>query len=141
MVIGHVPNVKYVFSNNVIQFIVLCFVSKIIQSSTYTGNVLINEFHTMLKYAVRRMKSHPQVSLNSHINQCCCFFFFLSKAAPFVRPVDLKQVPDYLDYIIHPIDLETIEQNINSKKYTSIDGFIADCKWLIHNSVIFNGSK
>jgi hypothetical protein len=50
-------------------------------------------------------------------------------------------MPEYLDYIIHPMDLETIEKNIDSKKYTSTDAFIADVKWITHNSVVFNGSK
>jgi hypothetical protein len=35
--------------------------SKITQSSFNITNHSTNEFHTMLKYALRRMKSHPQV--------------------------------------------------------------------------------
>ena len=58
-----------------------------------------------------------------------------------MRPVDSTQMPEYLDYIIHPMDLETIEKYIDSKKYTSTDAFIADVKWITHNSVVFNGSK
>ena len=58
-----------------------------------------------------------------------------------MQPVDSKQMPEYLDYIIHPMDLETMEKNIDAKKYTSTDAFIADVKWITHNSVVFNGSK
>lgn len=58
-----------------------------------------------------------------------------------MRPVDSKQMPEYLDYIVHPMDLETIEKNIDLKKYSSTDAFIADVKWITHNSVVFNGSK
>jgi hypothetical protein len=36
---------------------------KITQSSFNINNHSMNEFHTMLKYALRRMKSHPQVRL------------------------------------------------------------------------------
>ncbi len=92
----------------------------------------------MLKYALRRMKSHPQVRFNNKFKK---IFFIRRKAAPFMRPVDCTQMPEYLDYIIHPMDLETIEKNIDSKKYTSTDAFIADVKWITHNSVVFNGSK
>ncbi|CAF1055106.1 unnamed protein product [Rotaria sordida] len=92
-----------------------CPECKIIQSSSNINNPRIDEFHTMLKYALRRMKSHPQ-------------------SAPFMKPVDSKQVPEYLDYIIHPMDLETIEKNIDLKKYPSTDAFIADVKWITHNS-------
>ncbi|CAF2527477.1 unnamed protein product [Rotaria sp. Silwood2] len=92
-----------------------CPECKIIQSSSNINNPRIDEFLTMLKSALRRMKSHPQ-------------------STPFMKPVDSKQVPEYLDYIIHPMDLETIEKNIDLKKYTSTDAFIADIKWITHNS-------
>jgi hypothetical protein len=57
-----------------------------------------------------------------------------------MQPVDPKQMPEYLDYIVHPMDLQTIEQNIDAKKYSCPDSFIADVKWITHNSVVFNGS-
>jgi hypothetical protein len=84
------------------------------------------------------MKSHPQVRLIVTTKNRNIFFL---KATPFMHPVDSKQMPEYLDYIIHPMDLETIENNIDAKKYTSTDAFIADVKWITHNSVVFNGSK
>jgi len=58
-----------------------------------------------------------------------------------MHPVDPEQMPEYLDYIIHPMDLETIDNNIDLKKYSSPDGFLSDVKWITHNSVVFNGSK
>jgi len=60
MVIGHVRNVKYVFQIMSLEFFNMNF-SKITQSSFNITNHSTNEFHTMLKYALRRMKSHPQV--------------------------------------------------------------------------------
>ncbi len=47
----------------------------------------------------------------------------------------------YSDYIIHPMDFETIEKNINLKKYRSTEAFFGDIKWILHNSIIYNGSK
>jgi hypothetical protein len=47
----------------------------------------------------------------------------------------------YSDYIIHPMDFETIEKNINLKKYRSTEAFLGDIKWILHNSIIYNGSK
>ncbi|CAF1654713.1 unnamed protein product [Adineta ricciae] len=99
-----------------------CPECKITQSAFTMPNVSLNEFHNMLKYATRRMKSHPQ-------------------GTPFMHPVDSKQMPEYLDYIIHPMDLETIEKNIDLRKYSSSDAFLADVKWITHNSVVFNGSQ
>ncbi|UJR35707.1 hypothetical protein I4U23_028457 [Adineta vaga] len=99
-----------------------CPECKITQSSFDIANLSMNDFHTMLKFALRRMKSHPQ-------------------ATPFMHPVDSKQMPEYLDYIIHPMDLETIDKNIDLKKYRSTDAFLADVKWITHNSVVFNGNQ
>lgn len=48
---------------------------------------------------------------------------------------------DYLDHIIHPMDFEILEKNIHRNKYRSTDAFINDMKWIVHNSVIYNGSK
>ncbi|CAF1051921.1 unnamed protein product [Rotaria magnacalcarata] len=73
----------------------------------------INELNRMLKYALDRLKSHPQ-------------------AKHFIQSMD--EIPDYLDYIIHPIDLVSIEKNINLKRYCSTDAFIGDIKWIVHNN-------
>ncbi|CAF2777434.1 unnamed protein product [Rotaria sp. Silwood2] len=63
------------------------------------------------------------------------------EAKHFMRLIDCKQIPEYLDYIIHPMDLETIEKNINLKKYRSTEEFINDIKWIVHNSIIYNGNQ
>ena len=39
------------------------------------------------------------------------------------------------------MDFETIEKNINLKKYSSSEAFLSDIKWILHNSIIYNGSK
>lgn len=64
MVIGHVLNVKYVLKkNSLMRFLFLIYYFKKItqSSSSNIKHHSMNEFHTMLKYALRRMKSHPQV--------------------------------------------------------------------------------
>ncbi|CAF1555778.1 unnamed protein product, partial [Didymodactylos carnosus] len=62
-------------------------------------------------------------------------------AEPFMYPVDTLQMPEYLDYIVHPMDLKTMEKNIEIKKYASTEAFIADVKWIYHNCVVFNGGN
>jgi len=69
------------------------------------------------------------------------FFFFLIKADYFLKSIDLKQTPGYLDYIIHPMNFEIIEKNLKHKKYISTESFFSDIKWILHNSFIYNGSK
>ncbi|XP_033121643.1 protein kinase C-binding protein 1-like isoform X2 [Anneissia japonica] len=64
-----------------------------------------------------------------------------SWAQPFLKPVDLETVPEYYEYIFHPMDLSTLEKNIKSKKYGSTDAFIAEAKWILHNCIVYNGSN
>ncbi|CAF0864506.1 unnamed protein product [Rotaria sordida] len=106
-----------------------CPECEITQSSFYIINQSIplqhhsiNEFHRMLKYALGRLQLHPQ---SKH----------------FIRSIDYKQMPEYLDYIIHPMDLEIIEKNINLKKYRSTEAFISDIKWIVHNSIIYHENQ
>lgn len=36
------------------------------------------------------------------------------------------------------MDFLTIDRNVRKKLYSSTDAFLADIKWIIHNSYIFN---
>ena len=38
---------------------------------------------------------------------------------PFLHPVDTVEVPDYLDVVSEPIDLETIEERVKHGAYKS----------------------
>lgn len=33
------------------------------------------------------------------------------------------------------------EQNIKRRQYGSTEAFVADVKWILHNCIVFNGSK
>ncbi|KYN22893.1 Protein kinase C-binding protein 1 [Trachymyrmex cornetzi] len=57
---------------------------------------------------------------------------------PFCKPVDLVEVPNYLEYIIKPMDLSLLESNVQAKLYGSTDAFMADAKWIRHNCIVFN---
>lgn len=65
----------------------------------------------------------------------------LKDAIPFVVPVDpIKQgVPQYFDYIKHPMDLGTMEKKLVEQKYDTIKDFIDDFNLIISNCMIFNG--
>ncbi|PIK45303.1 hypothetical protein BSL78_17840 [Apostichopus japonicus] len=53
----------------------------------------------------------------------------------------MDTAPNYLSYIFNPMDLTTLERNIQNKMYGSPDAFLADVKWIAHNCVIYNGSS
>lgn len=79
----------------------------------------IDELCRLLKFALHKMKSHAPEA--------------------FLRPVNTEQFPTYSHYIFHPMDFSTLEKNIQTKMYGCTQSFLADVKWILHNSTIFNG--
>ncbi|XP_076361793.1 uncharacterized protein LOC143252877 isoform X2 [Tachypleus tridentatus] len=58
---------------------------------------------------------------------------------PFLHPVSRQEFPDYYQYIVQPMDLSVLDKKVKDKSYKSTESFLADAKWLVHNSIIFNG--
>ncbi|XP_025988553.1 protein kinase C-binding protein 1 isoform X3 [Solenopsis invicta] len=83
------------------------------------AHLSIDQLCMLLKYVVERLRDYPG-------------------SEPFCKPVDLMEVPNYLDYVIKPMDLSLLESNVRSKLYGSTDAFMADAKWIQHNCVVFN---
>lgn len=79
----------------------------------------IDQLCMLLKYIVERMREYPG-------------------SEPFWKAVDLTEVPNYLDYVIKPMDLSLLECNVRAKLYGSTDAFMADAKWIQHNCIVFN---
>ncbi|XP_067118845.1 MYND-type zinc finger-containing chromatin reader ZMYND8-like isoform X1 [Centruroides vittatus] len=79
----------------------------------------INELCRLLKFALHKMKNHAPEA--------------------FLRPVNTEQFPTYSHYVFHPMDFSTLEKNIQAKMYGCTQSFLADVKWILHNSTIFNG--
>ncbi|KAJ1828056.1 hypothetical protein LPJ56_001320, partial [Coemansia sp. RSA 2599] len=61
-------------------------------------------------------------------------------AFPFSRPVDvnLDGCPTYYDVIKNPMDLSTIKQKLDSRKYTDPADFAADMRLMFDNCYTFN---
>ncbi|XP_014218131.1 protein kinase C-binding protein 1 [Copidosoma floridanum] len=73
----------------------------------------------MLKHVVQRMRDQ-------------------TGSQPFLKEVDPDDVPNYLDYVVNPMDLSLLESNVRAKKYASTDAFMADARWIQHNCIVFN---
>lgn len=74
----------------------------------------------------------------------CLFYFFTDEkdellSAPFMTLPSKKKLPQYYTRILEPIDLTTIDQNINTGKYITIDAFDLDVKKVFSNTVRFHG--
>lgn len=39
------------------------------------------------------------------------------------------------------MDLSVLEKNCKNKMYGCTEAFLADVKWILHNSIVFNSSK
>ncbi|XP_016413798.1 bromodomain-containing protein 1-like isoform X2 [Sinocyclocheilus rhinocerous] len=57
----------------------------------------------------------------------------------FAEPVSIKEVPDYLDHILHPMDFSTMRKHINVQGYKNLDEFEADFNLIIENCMKYNG--
>nr|XP_049698080.1 protein kinase C-binding protein 1 isoform X4 [Helicoverpa armigera] len=62
----------------------------------------------------------------------------LNGVEPFMQAVDRAAFPDYDKYVVHPMDLSLMSQNIGEGLYGSTEAFLADAQWILHNSIIFN---
>ncbi|GFY44746.1 peregrin [Trichonephila inaurata madagascariensis] len=56
----------------------------------------------------------------------------------FAKPVDLAEVPDYLDYIKYPMDLSTMLKKVEEYKYKNFDSFENDFNLMIKNCLSYN---
>ena len=66
-----------------------------------------------------------------------------SLAGPFLQPVDpvALNLPDYLEVIMDPIDLSTIERNLKSGLYQNSQQFATDVRRIWLNSFTYNATE
>ena len=57
-----------------------------------------------------------------------CDLFKVEESSEFWAPVNTRKVPDYLDKVPRPIDLQIIKDNVKDIKYHSKQDFVADIK-------------
>lgn len=88
-----------------------------------------------------RRRTDPVVVLSSLLEQMLNELRDMPDVAPFMFPVNAKQVVDYHKIIQRPMDLQSIRENIRQKKYQTRDEFIADINQIVENSSLYNGPK
>ncbi|KAG0232692.1 histone acetyltransferase [Mortierella sp. GBA43] len=60
---------------------------------------------------------------------------------PFLQPVDVETVTDYYSYIKDPMDLSTLEANVDADVYETLDDFAKDCRKIFDNCRLYNGES
>ncbi|KAF2363130.1 Bromodomain [Trinorchestia longiramus] len=58
----------------------------------------------------------------------------------FCEPVDVEEVPDYLNIIAEPMDLETMMSKVDRHEYTCAQDFLKDIELICHNALEYNPS-
>ncbi len=56
----------------------------------------------------------------------------------FAEPVDLEDVPDYLDHIRHPMDFRTMRRKLDDFTYESVEQVEADFNLMVENCLSYN---
>uniref|UniRef100_A0A3P9DUU4 Bromodomain and PHD finger containing 3 n=1 Tax=Maylandia zebra TaxID=106582 RepID=A0A3P9DUU4_9CICH len=56
----------------------------------------------------------------------------------FTQPVDIKEVPDYLEFISHPMDFSTMRSKLESHSYRSVADLEADFNLMVSNCLLYN---
>lgn len=59
----------------------------------------------------------------------------------FTKPVDLEEVPDYLNIIKQPMDLETMMTKVDLHRYSSAQEFLADIDLISVNALEYNPDR
>ncbi|GAV48198.1 hypothetical protein ZYGR_0I04950 [Zygosaccharomyces rouxii] len=62
-------------------------------------------------------------------------------AWPFLQPVNREEVPDYYDFIKEPMDLSTMEMNLNNNRYDKMEEFVYDARLIFNNCRLYNGEN
>ncbi|TRY82279.1 hypothetical protein DNTS_009381 [Danionella cerebrum] len=60
------------------------------------------------------------------------------QAKIFAQPVNVQEVPDYLDHIKQPMDFSTMRKRIDGHEYMSLDEFEDDFNLVINNCLKYN---
>ncbi|CAN9515818.1 unnamed protein product [Ophioblennius macclurei] len=56
----------------------------------------------------------------------------------FAQPVDIKEVPDYLEFINHPMDFSTMSSKLENHAYRSVSDMEADFNLMVSNCLLYN---
>ncbi|KAF0992521.1 hypothetical protein HZS_5209, partial [Henneguya salminicola] len=103
------------------------------------GEEYYSEYLTKQYRNTYRRRADPSICLNAIFEDIVNKLKELPDSWPFLQPVCPKKVPDYLNIVINPIDLQTIKDKSKNCQYNHRDKFIDDLKLIHSNSILYNG--
>merc|ERR1719232_2168226 len=88
---------------------------------------------------LKRRRTDPVITFSSFLETILNELRVMPEAEAFLYPVSIKAVTNYYDVIKRPMDLQTIKNNVQNKKYHSREEFLGDMQQMVENSTAFNG--
>ncbi|KAJ2502090.1 histone acetyltransferase [Coemansia sp. RSA 1972] len=84
-------------------------------------------------------RRHARSKLNTWQINVASEMLVHPSAWPFQKPVDPQEVPDYHMVVKEPMDLMTLEANVDEDKYPTLEAFVRDTRRIFENCKNYNG--
>ena len=88
---------------------------------------------------IKRRRTDPVITFSSFLETILNELRVMPEAEAFLFPVSIKAVTNYYDIIKRPMDLQSMRDNVQNKKYHSREEFLGDMNQMVENSIAFNG--
>merc|ERR1719431_1062892 len=88
---------------------------------------------------IKRRRTDPVITFSSYLETILNELRVMPEAEAFLFPVSSKAVTNYYEVIKRPMDLQTIKNNVQNKKYHSREEFLGDMNQMVEISTAFNG--
>merc|ERR1719228_3281032 len=88
---------------------------------------------------IKRRRTDPVITFSSYLETILNELRVMPEAEAFLFPVSSKAVTNYYEVIKRPMDLQTVRDNVQNKKYHSREEFLGDINQMVENSSSFNG--
>lgn len=98
-----------------------------------------NHIYEELKKENKISERSREEFLKDFLHFIICSLQSNPSAWPFLEPVNVKDVPDYLDVIKNPIDLGTIFNKYKDGVYQTLRHFTDDIMLMVNNCYTYNG--
>lgn len=113
----------------------------------------INDFHVLHDCAdktqflgvleqLKTTENYKERTKDDFLVDFLCFLLFSLQSHPsswpFHEPVSLRDVPDYLEVVKHPMDMSSMMTKIRNGSYRSVKGFVVDVNLMCNNCFAYN---
>lgn len=90
---------------------------------------------------LRKREEATLRELRLFLRECLAKLVRDKRFSMFLKPVDLEELPDYLEVVKKPMALETMMAKIDTHKYESASQFLDDIELICHNALEYNPDK